>query len=31
MDGKQAAVWEQAENRMWAQEALMLKLVGEKK
>jgi len=31
MDGKQAAVWGQAENRMWAQEALMLKLVGEKK
>lgn len=27
MDGKQAAVWDQAENRMWAQEALMLKLL----
>jgi ornithine carbamoyltransferase len=30
MDGKQAAVWDQAENRMWAQEALILKLVGGK-
>jgi ornithine carbamoyltransferase len=28
MDGKQAAVWGQAENRMWAQEALILKLLG---
>lgn len=28
MDGEQAAVWDQAENRMWAQEALILKLVG---
>ncbi len=27
MDGKQAAVWDQAENRMWAQEALILKLL----
>lgn len=27
MDGKQAAVWDQAENRMWAQEALMLRLL----
>jgi ornithine carbamoyltransferase len=27
MDGKQAAVWDQAENRMWAQEALLLKLL----
>ncbi|MBU0532561.1 ornithine carbamoyltransferase [Candidatus Micrarchaeota archaeon] len=29
MDGEQAAVWNQAENRMWAQEALILKLVNE--
>lgn len=28
MDGKQAAVWDQAENRMWAQEALILKLLS---
>jgi len=27
MDGKQAAVWDQAENRMWAQEALILELL----
>lgn len=27
MDGKHAAVWDQAENRMWAQEALLLKLL----
>jgi len=27
MDGKQAAVWDQAENRMWAQEALIMKLL----
>lgn len=31
MDGKQAAVWDQAENRMWAQEALILKLLGGKR
>jgi ornithine carbamoyltransferase len=30
MDGKQAAVWDQAANRMWAQEALILKLIGGK-
>ena len=28
MDGKHAAVWDQAENRMWAQEALMIKLLS---
>ncbi len=28
MDGKYAAVWDQAENRMWAQEALMIKLLS---
>ncbi len=27
MDGKQAAVWDQAENRMWAQEALIIELL----
>ncbi|MBD3210118.1 ornithine carbamoyltransferase [Candidatus Micrarchaeota archaeon] len=27
LDSKQAAVWDQAENRMWAQEALILKLL----
>ncbi|MEM4359133.1 MAG: ornithine carbamoyltransferase [Candidatus Bilamarchaeaceae archaeon] len=27
LDGKHAAVWDQAENRMWAQEALLLKLL----
>jgi ornithine carbamoyltransferase len=27
LDGKQSAVWAQAENRMWAQEALILKLL----
>lgn len=27
MDGRQAAVWDQAENRMWAQEALMIELL----
>jgi ornithine carbamoyltransferase len=28
MDGKRAAVWDQAENRMWTQEALMIKLLS---
>ncbi len=28
MDGKHAAVWDQAENRRWAQEALMIKLLS---
>ncbi len=31
LDGKQAAVWDQAENRMWAQQALLIRLIGEKR
>jgi ornithine carbamoyltransferase len=31
LDGEQAAVWDQAENRMWTQESLLLKLIGGQK